>query len=168
MSYPLPLLTIAIILVGPAPDVGKAAADNDGGPCSVATTARPSAQAKPQFRARLSTVPIDIVMQGAIAGRGIVTATLTGTRLSITGTFADLKTPATFAKIHAGPKGIRGPAVLDLTVSKGTSGTIAGTFDLTPQQLDDLRNSRLYIQLHSEKAPEGNLWGWLLPQEGRR
>ncbi len=130
--------------------------------------APPAGQAKPQFRARLSPVPIDIVMQAAITGGGAVTATLTGAKLTITGTFTGLQTPGTFAKIHAGPKGIRGPAVLDLTVSKGTSGNIAGTFDLTPQQLDDLRNSRLYIQLHSEKAPEGNLWGWLLPQEGRR
>jgi hypothetical protein len=135
---------------------------------TLAGLALPVVQAQPQFRARLAPVPIDIVMQAAITGRGLVTATLTGTTLSITGTFADLKTPATFAKIHVGPKGIRGPAVLDLTVSNGTAGTMAGTFDLTPEQLDDLRNSRLYIQLHSEKAPDGNLWGWLLPQEGRR
>jgi hypothetical protein len=24
------------------------------------------------------------------------------------------------------------------------------------------------VQLHSEKAPDGNLWGWILPQENRR
>jgi len=128
----------------------------------------PAVRTQPQFRARLAPVPIDLVMQAAITGRGTATAILTGTKLSVTGTFADLKTPATFAKIHVGPKGIRGPAILDLTVSKATSGTIAGTFDLTPEQLDALRNSRLYVQLHSEKAPEGNLWGWLLAQEGRR
>ena len=22
---------------------------------------------------------------------------------------------------------------------------------------------QVYVQIHSEKAPEGNLWGWLLP-----
>jgi len=32
----------------------------------------------------------------------------------------------------------------------------------------DLASSRLYIQLHSEKAPDGNLWGWLFPQEGKK
>jgi hypothetical protein len=128
----------------------------------------PGAPTQSQFRARLAPVPIDLVMQRAISGAGTVTATLTGSRLSIAGTFANLKTAATFAKIHVGPKAIRGPAVLELTVSKATSGTITGTFDLTPEQLDDLRNSRLYIQLHSEKAPDGNLWGWLLPQERRR
>jgi hypothetical protein len=132
------------------------------------SVALPAAQAKPEFRARLAPVPIDLVMQSAIAGSGTVTATLKGTRLSLTGSFAGLKTPATIAKIHVGPKGIRGPAVLDLVVSKATSGTIEGSFDLTPGLLDDLRNNRLYVQLSSEKAPDGNLWGWLLPQEGRR
>jgi len=29
----------------------------------------------------------------------------------------------------------------------------------------DLEKGRFYVQLHSEKAPDGNLWGWLLPQE---
>jgi hypothetical protein len=127
-----------------------------------------AAQSKTQFRARLSTVPIDLSMQGSIAGRGAATATLSGNRLAISGTFAELKTPATVAKIHVGPKGIRGPAILDLVVSTSTSGSISGTFELTSQQLEDLRSSRFYIQLHSEKAPDGNLWGWLLPEEGRR
>jgi hypothetical protein len=127
------------------------------------------AQSKPvQFRARLSVVPIDVAMQNVIAGAGSVTASLVGTKLTVKGTFADLKTPATVARIHVGTRGIRGPAILDLVVSKGTSGTIEGTFDLTPPQVDDLMKSRFYIQLHSEKAPDGNLWGWLLPQEARK
>jgi hypothetical protein len=125
-------------------------------------------QTKAQFLARLSTVPIDVAMQAAIAGQGRATATLNGRTLTIEGEFRGLKTPATIARIHIGPKGIRGPAVFDLTVSKATSGSIGGTVELTPQQIDDLNQSRFYIQLHSDKAPDGNLWGWLLPQEGRR
>lgn len=121
-----------------------------------------------EFRARLSTVPIDVLMQRTVAGTGSVIATLTGRKLTVTGTFSELKTPATVAKIHVGPKGIRGPAILDLTVTKATNGEITGSFDLTPEQIEDLTNSRLYIQLHSEKAPDGNLRGWLLPQEGRK
>jgi hypothetical protein len=121
-----------------------------------------------QFRARLSMVPIDLAMQSNIAGRGRVSATLAGSTLTVTGDFADLKTPATVARVHVGTKGIRGPAIFELTVSKATSGTIAGTFELTPQQVQDVKNSRMYVQLHSEKAPDGNLWGWLLPAEGRQ
>ena len=59
----------------------------------------------------------------------------------------------------------------DLAVAKGTeptAGTITGTLDLTPALVTDLEKGRLYVQLHSEKAPDGNLWGWILPQENRR
>ena len=63
---------------------------------------------------------------------------------------------------------MRGPVVFDLAVAKGTdptAGTISGAIDLTPMQLADLEKGRLYVQLHSEKAPEGNLWGWILPEK---
>ena len=33
---------------------------------------------------------------------------------------------------------------------------------LTPDQIADLRAGRLYVQIQSERAPDGNLWGWLL------
>ena len=135
---------------------------------SVPGTIHAVAQAKAQFRARLSTVPIDVAMQSTIAGNGSATATLTGRKLSVTGTFSNLKTPATLAKIHSAPKGMRGPAVFDLTVTKATSGTLEGEFELTPAQVKDVTEGRFYIQLHSEKAPEGNLWGWLLREETRR
>ena len=72
------------------------------------------------------------------------------------------------ARIHLAARALRGPAVLDLTVSKGTNGAISGSLELTPRQLEALEKGSLYIQLHSEKAPEGNLWGWLLPQEATR
>jgi CHRD domain len=130
-----------------------------------------TAQQPKTFKARLSPVPIDVSMQATIAGSGSVSAVLTGTKLAITGTFDGLKSPATIAQIHKGPvRGVRGPNVFDLTVSKtdAASGTLSGSFDLTPLQLADLEKGRLYVQLHSEKAPDGNLWGWLLPQENRR
>jgi hypothetical protein len=126
------------------------------------------AQTTKTYKARLSPVPIDVTMQNQIAGLGSVTAVLTGTKLSMTGLFDGLKSPATIAQVHRGPKGVRGPVSFDLTVTKGTSGTISGTIDLTPSQVEDLARERLYVQLHSEKAPDGNLWGWLLTQESKR
>jgi len=136
----------------------------------LATPALTPAQAKAnaQFRARLSPVPIDVAMQSTIAGSGAATATLSGNHLTITGTFTGLKSPATVARVHVGGKGMRGPAVFDLSVSGGVSGTFSGTFDLAPAQVEDVTKSRYYVQLHSEKAPDGNLWGWLLPQEKPR
>jgi hypothetical protein len=131
-----------------------------------------SAQSPKTFKARLSPVPLDIAMQATVAGTGSISAVLTGTKLAVTGTFEGLRSPATIAQVHKGPvRGVRGPVAFELTVSKaadGTSGTLAGTIELTSIQLADLEKGRLYIQVHSEKAPEGNLWGWLLPQETRR
>ena len=121
------------------------------------------------FKARLSPVPVDLTMTPTVAGSGAVTATLAGNKLTISGTFDGLKSPATIAQVHKGPiAGVRGPVVFDLTVSKGLSGTIGGSAELTPLQLTDLEKRRLYVQLHSEKAPEGNLWGWLVPQETKK
>ena len=133
-----------------------------------AGTANLLAQSKGQYRARLSTVPIDVAMQATIAGSGAVTATLSGTRLVVSGTYAGLKSAATVAHIHEGPRGIPGPPVFDLTASGGTSGTISGTLTLTAAQAENLSKGRYYVQLHSEKAPDGNLRGWLLPLENRR
>ncbi len=106
---------------------------------------------------------MDASMKVNIAGEGKVTAVLTGTKVAITGTFEGLKSNATFAKIHDGlATGVRGPAILDLTVTKAMIGNVTGSFTLTPPQIESLRKGRLYVQIHSEKAPEGNLWGWLL------
>jgi hypothetical protein len=130
-----------------------------------------SAQPPKTFKARLSPVPIDVSMQATIAGVGAVTATLTGTRLAIAGSFEGLRSPATIAQIHKGPtRGVHGPNIFDLTVTKTEpmSGTLSGSLELTPLQVTDLEKGRLYVQLHSEKAPDGNLWGWLMPQENRR
>ena len=122
-----------------------------------------------QYRARLSVVPIDIPMQSAIAGSGAATATLKGTTLTINATFAGLKTPATVARVHRGPRtAMRGPAIGDLTVTAATSGSVTGSIELTREQIDDLAAGRLYIQVHSQKAPDGNLWGWLLASEGKK
>jgi hypothetical protein len=126
------------------------------------------AQGAKTYKARLSPVPV-VAYTATVTGSGSVTATLTGSKLAISGTFQGLNTPATVARIHKSPKpGIRGPMLFDLTVSHGTSGTIGGAFELTAAQVQELAQGRYYVQLHSEKAPEGNLWGWLLPQENRR
>jgi hypothetical protein len=129
------------------------------------------AQQSKAFKTRLAPVPIDMAMQATIAGSGTVSATLTGTKLAVTGTFEGLRSPATTAQLHRSPvRGARGPAIFDLAVTKsdGTSGTLSGTVELSAVQVADLEKGRLYVQLHSEKAPDGNLWGWLTAIEGKR
>jgi hypothetical protein len=129
------------------------------------------AQGGKTYKARLSPVPITTAQISTVAGLGSVTATLSGTKLTIAGTYDGLRSPATIAQVHRAPRGIRGPVVFDLKVAAGTpttSGTISGTIDLTPAQVTDLEKGWLYIQLHSERAPDGNLWGWLLLPESKK
>jgi len=121
------------------------------------------------YRARLSPVPVENSRAG-ITGVGSATATLTARSLAVRGTFEGMKTAATIAQIHLGPRGVRGPVMFDLTVTKGApgAGAISGTFTLTAEQVEAVRSSRFYVQIHSENAPDGNLWGWLLPVEKER
>jgi hypothetical protein len=53
--------------------------------------------------------------------------------------------------------------MLDLVVTKATSGMITGDLMLTAIQADHVMRNRVYVQVHSEKSPEGHIWGWLLP-----
>ncbi len=74
-----------------------------------------------------------------------------------------MRSPATEGQIRQGSAaGVWGAAILDLTVSKAISGNVSGSFDLTAEQIDSLKKGKWYIQIDSEKAPQGNLWGWLL------
>jgi hypothetical protein len=124
-----------------------------------------SAKESPEekFKARLSPVGIEAAKRAEITGSGSVSAVLAGTKLSITGSFDGMQGPATLAHVHQGvATGVRGPAIGDLTVSHAPGGSITGTLMLTAEQVESLRKGKLYIQIHSEKAPDGNLWGWLL------
>jgi CHRD domain len=126
-------------------------------------TAPLHAQNQEKFKARLSTIAMDGGMRETVAGTGTASAVLAGTKLTINGTFEGLRSPATVGRLHGGlAMGVRGAPVGDLTVAKATSGTITGSLDLTPDQVQSLKAGRLYIQIASEKAPEGNLWGWLV------
>jgi hypothetical protein len=122
-----------------------------------------AAQNQEKYKVRLSTVPMDGGMREAVAGSGSASAVLTGTRLTITGTFQGLHSPATIARVHGGTaRGVRGAPLGELTVTKAMTGTVSGSIDLTREQVQSLQSGRLYVQISSEKAPDGNLWGWLL------
>lgn len=121
------------------------------------------AEDETSFRARLSMVPIDPATAAAVTGVGEATGTLDGETLVVAGSFKGLQGSATEARLHSGSfTGVRGEAFADLTVTPTTAGSISGTVELSPEQLDALQSGRVYIQIHSETAPDGNLWGWLL------
>jgi hypothetical protein len=121
------------------------------------------AQTRENFKARLSALPADARTRAALAGSGSVTAVFDGTKLTLNGSFEGLKSDATTANLHSAvAAGVRGPAIADLTVTKSAGGTIAGSVNLTPEQVTSLHHGGLYVQIQSEKAPDGVLWGWLL------
>jgi len=121
------------------------------------------AQSGETYKARLSAVPADARTRPQLAGIGSATAVLSGAKLTITGSFEGLLSPASMAQMHAASAaGVRGPVIHDLTIAQAASGSITGSIDLTPQQIESLRKGGLYIQIHSQKAPDGVLWGWLL------
>ncbi|HLF11382.1 MAG TPA: CHRD domain-containing protein [Gammaproteobacteria bacterium] len=121
------------------------------------------ARAAETFTVRLTPVPIDAQTRAQVTGSGAATAVLDGRSLAVTGSFAGLKTAATIARLHEGrATGVRGPGIVDFTVPAASSGDFTLQLQLSPQQLQSLRQGRLYIQIHSDGAPDGNLWGWLL------
>jgi hypothetical protein len=116
------------------------------------------------FGARLAPLPLDVENRNQVTGSGAGSAVLDGRRLIVTGSFAGLQAPATVAHLHLGPAlGIRGGSVLDLIVDQAVAGDFSGEWTLSAEQLQALHDGRLYIQIHSQIAPAGNLWGWLLP-----
>ena len=117
-----------------------------------------------KYSARLAWVPITGAER--VIGKGMATATLSGKTLAISGSFEGLGGPATIARLHQGvAKGARGKPVADVTVPKATSGAFSATIALTDEQIEALKQGKLYLQLNSDKglAPDGaNLWGWFL------
>jgi hypothetical protein len=123
-----------------------------------------AADAQQSFKVRLRPVPIEASTAAATTGAGEATAELAGARLTVRGSFTGLQGPATVARLHQGSvMGVRGPAFADVTVTAATSGTVSGEVTLTPAQVEGVRQGHVYLQIHSESAPDGNLWGWLLP-----
>ena len=122
-----------------------------------------AAQNEVRYKVRLAPVPMDIAMRSTVAGGGSATAVLKGTSLMVNGTFDGLRSPATTARLHQGATmGLRGMPFADLVISKATNGTITGAVTLTPEQARALEKGRVYLQISSERAPDGNLWGWFV------
>lgn len=122
-----------------------------------------AAQAQETFKTRLSPVPIDAQLAPIVTGHGSVSAVLVGTKLTVSGTFEGMHSAATAAHLHQSKMtGVRGVVIHELTVSKAAAGNVSGSVDLTPAEVQALRKGLLYVVVHSEGAPDGNLWGWLL------
>jgi hypothetical protein len=116
------------------------------------------------YATRLTAVAYEGAMRANVQGDGHVSANLNGNSLTVTGDFTALPSAATNVKLYSGVGiGVPGPAVADLTFSGQTQGAISGTVQLNARQIAAFKKGHVYVQLDSQNAPEGNLWGWLLP-----
>jgi hypothetical protein len=119
---------------------------------------------KEQFETRLSPSPLTDGTRINVTGEGRARASLDGNTLTVSGDFHGLAGSATTAELYDGPGiAIPGPKAFDLTVTPGMTGTISGTVTLSPRQVAAVRHGHFYVQINSQKAPDGNLTGWLLP-----
>lgn len=123
------------------------------------------AEKSEKYQAYLSPMPHNDAMHANFSGKGGAIAVLDGDTISLNGTFTGLASTAT--KAHLGlskAAGIPGELILDVTVTPAVEGKVAATVKLDKTQIEELKKGRLYIQIDSEKAPKGNLWGWLFAE----
>jgi hypothetical protein len=130
--------------------------------CGIATGA--VAQSGTIYDTKLLAAAFDSTNRASVAGEGNAQAVLADHKLTISGNFQGLSSPAIKAQLFRGVAvGVPGQPILSLTVSPATSGTLSGAFDLTDEQMAALSCAKLYVQIDTQQAPTGALWGWLMP-----
>lgn len=117
------------------------------------------------YRARLSELPVSPQTYREITGVGEVFANLNGSTLTVTGSFEGMSSAASAAHVHNAPKAMNGPPIGALEPTALPSGEVNGELELTAEQVEALRNEELYIVIHSENNPGGELRGWLFLRE---
>jgi hypothetical protein len=90
---------------------------------------------------------------------GSFTATLTGTKLKFTLTFADLTGPATAAHIHLGAMGQSGNVLIPLCTP--CKSPVTGTVTVSAAVKKDFAKHLLYVNVHTTKNPNGEIRGQL-------
>jgi hypothetical protein len=102
-------------------------------------------------------VPKQIVRD--TAAHGLFKGTLSGTTLKWKLTYAKLTGPATMAHIHMAARGKSGDPVVTLC-TPCTSG-VTGTATLTAAELSAFKKHLLYVNVHTDKNPAGEIRGQL-------
>ena len=116
------------------------------------------------FDFRLSPGPRLVGTRADSSGSGRVAARLDGSTLTLTGNYQGLLGTPTAARLLMGSApGVRGPGIADLTISPAANGSISGAVKLSSAQLAAFRKGGLYVEIDSAEAPDGDLWGWVMP-----
>lgn len=95
------------------------------------------------------------------AGMGVFILNDAETELSYNITFAGLSGPVNLAHFHNAPAGANGAAVRALTTTSPIVGVWKSTDaqPLTPDMVTELKAGRLYINLHTDYCPGGEIRG---------
>lgn len=111
---------------------------------------------------------------GARQGSGSVNLTLSGTTLSLSGSYSGLTTPSSAGHIHGpAPVGVNTNVLYDLgalgiLTLGATSGTYSGSLTIGPlqsgaytvaQQISDLNTGLWYLNIHDSTFPGGEIRG---------
>lgn len=100
-------------------------------------------------------------------GTGFGRVTLNAAESQITASvyYTTVNGTVTVGHIH-GPAnaGVNGPVLFNLNPAAGvnTGSVVAATFSITPAQVDELKNGRLYFNVHSTANPGGEIRGQLV------
>lgn len=115
---------------------------------------------------RLDSVAYTNETRHLVSGEGRVTATILGGRtVTLTGAYSGLASPATSIRVLKGPRtGVPGREELALfTVAKpSTSGEFSQTLRLSKMNMSALAAGQIYLQIATESAPDGAIWGWII------
>lgn len=115
------------------------------------------------YDAELDPVPFDASNRAIVIDSiGNARATLDGSTLTVQGNFSNFTSPATGGSVRIGlAKGVPGDAIGSLTADHVTSGHFSGSVKLDSAQIAALKKQAIYVRIDSEKAPDGNVQGWL-------
>ncbi len=130
------ILSAAMLLLGMASHVAHAATLNLTGEQEV----------PPVITSSNGTGEMKVAMDGTITG-SVTTHGVTGT----------------MAHIHQGAKGVNGPVVITLVKGDGGVWTVPPTTKLTADLLARYRAGGLYVNVHSEANPGGEIRTQLMP-----
>lgn len=126
----------------------------------------PSAHAAPilvyeAFLAGVNETPPD---NSPATGYGTVTLDDAMDMFTVDMTWQDLTGPSVAAHIHGpGAPGVAAPVIFPFMIMPGTSGHFTGTFAINAMQLDWLQTGLLYMNIHTQLFPGGEIRGQLTP-----
>jgi hypothetical protein len=81
---------------------------------------------------------------------------------TVSGSVTTKDVAGTMAHIHRGAKGTNGPVIVPLD-KKGDTYSVPAGRKLTPQQIEDLKAGRLYVNVHTARNKGGEVRGQLQP-----